>query len=76
MTNQATVALWAAKHKHIWGRHAALRYVQRRSVHPSLYRLACQLEVEQTVSVQDALTDSVMYASMLLDSVMFKSQAI
>ena len=86
MTSQAQQAVYAAKNRKNWGRHAALRYVQRRSVHPSLYRLACQLEaqarlactleLQQQVSIKDSLTDSTMYASMLLDSVVFKPQAI
>lgn len=44
MTNEAQQAIHAAKHKHIWGRHAALRYIQRRYIPIGLYRLACQLE--------------------------------
>lgn len=45
MTNQATQAVYASKHKHIWGRDAALRYAINQGVHPSLYRLACFLYV-------------------------------
>lgn len=44
MTNQAQIAIHAAKHKHIWGAFAARRYAQRHGCPLSLYRLACQLE--------------------------------
>jgi len=43
-TPAAQVALRAAQNVNRWGRYAARRYVERRGVHPALYRLARQLE--------------------------------
>ena len=43
-TDQAKNAIRAAKHRKQWGRAAARAFCYNRGVHPSLYRLACQLE--------------------------------
>lgn len=48
MTNQAQIAIHAAKHKHIWGAFAARRYAGRHGV-LAAYRLACQLEAASNV---------------------------
>ena len=39
----AEAAIRAARNFSIWGRYAAMRYCQRRGVHPALLRLARQL---------------------------------
>jgi len=44
MTEKAAQAIYAAKHKHIWGRYSTMRYVRKHNIPLSAYRLACQLE--------------------------------
>lgn len=43
MTEKAAQAIYAAKHKHIWGRYATLGYVRNHNIPLSAYRLVCQL---------------------------------
>lgn len=43
-TEEAKNAIRAAKHRKQWGRAAARAFAHNRGVHPSLYRLAVQLE--------------------------------
>lgn len=43
-SEEARNAIRAAKHRKQWGREAARKFCHNRGVHPSLYRLACQLE--------------------------------
>lgn len=49
MSNQAKIAIRAAKNRSRWGKYAARSYCMRRGVPLALYRLACQLEVSQNV---------------------------
>lgn len=44
MIDQAYHAVRAARNVKNWGRYAARQYAMKRNVHPSLYRLARQLE--------------------------------
>ena len=44
MNEHAQHAIRAARNVHSWGRFAARRYCENRGVHPSLYRLARQLQ--------------------------------
>lgn len=46
MTFQAYNAIKAAKGYKVWGFYAAHRFAQKNNVHPSLLRLARQLENE------------------------------
>lgn len=43
MSEQAQIAIRAAKNRKNWGRTAAMRYVMRKGGSMSAYRLACQL---------------------------------
>ena len=45
MSQQASDAIKAAKNKKNWGSFMARAFCKKRNVHPTLYRLACQLEV-------------------------------
>ena len=47
MNEQAHHAVRAARNVKNWGRFAARRYCEKRGVHPTLYRLARQLEVSR-----------------------------
>ena len=40
---QAATAIYAAAHRHKWGRYASARYAAKRGVPMRLYLLACQL---------------------------------
>lgn len=42
-------AVYAARNRYNWGRHAARRYCEHHAVPASLYRLACQLHAAQAV---------------------------
>jgi len=44
MTLHATLAVYAAKHAHIWGHDAARSFALTRGVSPRLYRIARQCE--------------------------------
>lgn len=49
MTYEARFAIFAAKHRHQWGREAAKRYCERRGIPLALYYLACRLEAAERV---------------------------
>ena len=42
-------AILAAKHAHVWGRHASIRYCERRGIPVRLFNLAKRLEALQKV---------------------------
>lgn len=42
-------AVYAARNRHNWGRHATRRHCERHAVPAGLYRLACQLQAAQAV---------------------------
>lgn len=45
MTAQASAAIRAARHYHQWGAYATRCFAAKHGVHPSLLRLARQLEM-------------------------------
>jgi hypothetical protein len=54
-SQKATDAVRAAQNVNRWGRYAARRFTQKRGVPASLYRLARQLEAQNTLDYEQAL---------------------
>lgn len=55
-TSQTAIdALRAAQHVNRWGRYAARRFIEKRGVPASLYRLARQLEALDRLEYEKAL---------------------
>lgn len=51
MSTQAQQAIKAAKGFYTWGAYAARRFAQKNNIHPSLLRIARQLENEARNSI-------------------------
>jgi len=51
MNEHARIAIRAAKHRHVWGRWATFKYVEKRGVPTRLYVLARILEVTKGIEI-------------------------